>query len=129
MLRVLQYKAPSLRPFQKEVIKQNGDVKFTALFDHIRVTEPYDDDLEILKSKFIATVYVNYPGDVFHNFEENMPSTAHNVVAMPQQNINDLLKKSNHIPPQDPIKSNKFISLRHGIEHTHVLSCEITKST
>ena len=54
--------------FKKEVIQQHGDAKFIDLVDHIQIVEPYDDDLEILKSKFIATVNVNYPRDVFHNF-------------------------------------------------------------
>ena len=69
---VLQYKALPSGLFKKEDMQQHGDAKFDDLFDHIRLAEPYDDDLEILKSKFIATVNVNYPKNVFHNFAENM---------------------------------------------------------
>ena len=55
---------------------------FIELFDHIRVAEPYDDDLEILKSKFIATINVNYPRYVFHSAAENMPSVTQNIVVL-----------------------------------------------
>ena len=68
ILMVLRYKVPPLGLFKKEVIQLYGYAKFIDFFDHIWVVEPYDDDLEILKSKFIATVNVNYPRDVFHNF-------------------------------------------------------------
>ena len=60
------------------------------------MAEPYDDNLEMLKSKFIAPVNVNYPRDVFHNFAENMISTTHVLVI--KENINDLLKESKLTP-------------------------------
>ena len=81
-----------------EVIQQSGDGNFINLLNHVKVTELSNNDVSVLRSKFIKP-NDKYPQDALHILAENAPAHMHNITVL--NSIENQLYKieaKDHIP-------------------------------
>ena len=61
-----------------EVMRQRGDFQFIDLLNQVRIGELNEQNVNLLKSRFILKDSARYPVQAIHIFAENAPANQHN---------------------------------------------------
>jgi len=61
-----------------EVMRQRGDIKFIDLLNQVRLGELDEENMNVLKSRFVTKDSTEYPAQNIHIFAENAPVNQHN---------------------------------------------------
>ena len=87
-----------------EVMRQQRENNFINLLNHVRTADLDDNDVSILKSKFVLPTE-SYPKDALCIFAENAPANIHNV-----NMLNSIKSEMYSITAIDNIRKNVALS-------------------